>query len=104
MSMRDFVVTFNKITSRIPIDDKPTTRNLKTFFISAMLIDINYDLRRSHPIDLADAQKKVIKFEDDLISAGKWKGELQTKGSSNHATSSDKLIQKLSNELVTWVK
>jgi hypothetical protein len=34
---------------------------------------INYDLRRAHPIDLVDAQKKVVEFEDDLIFVGKWK-------------------------------
>lgn len=76
MSMRDFVATFNKITSKIPIANRPNAGNLKAFFISAMPPDINYDLRRSHPIDLIDAQKKAIKFEDDLISVKKWKREL----------------------------
>ena len=55
MSMRDFIATFNKITSQIPTVDRPTIGNLKTLFISAIPQDINYDLRRSHPIDLADA-------------------------------------------------
>ena len=55
MSMRDFIAKFNKINSRIPTTDRPTAGNLKTFFISAMPLDINYDLRRAHPIDLADA-------------------------------------------------
>lgn len=71
VSMRDFVSTFNKITRRIPTADKPTTRNLKIFFISAMSSDINYDLRRSHPIDLVAIQRKFIEFVDDLISMGK---------------------------------
>lgn len=35
--------------------------------------DINYDLRRSCPMDLENAQKKAIELEDDLISIGKWK-------------------------------
>ena len=73
MSMRDFIARFNKINSRIPTADRLVAGNLKTFFISAMPPDINYDLRRAHPTDLADAQKKAIEFEDDLISAGKWK-------------------------------
>ena len=53
--MRDFVASFNKIVNRIPTVARPTTINLKTFFISAMPPDINYDLRRARPIDLADA-------------------------------------------------
>lgn len=51
MSMRDFVATFNNIASRIPTTDRSTAGNLKTFFISVMPLDINYDLRRSHPRD-----------------------------------------------------
>ena len=74
--MRDFVASFNKIVSRIPMAARPTAVNLKTFFISAMPPNINYDLRRACPIDLADAQRRVVEFEDDLISAGKWKREL----------------------------
>ena len=93
--MRDFVATFNKITSRFP-----TTSNLKTFFISAMPLDINYDLRWAHPTNLEDAQKKAVEFEDNLIFIGKWKWELQTKGSSSNTTSSNEMIQKISNELV----
>ena len=42
-----------------------------TLFISAMTPHINYDLRRAHPTDLADAQKKEIECEDDLIYVGK---------------------------------
>jgi hypothetical protein len=53
--MRDFVATFNKITSKIPTTDRPTVGNLKMFFISTITLHINYDLRRAHPIDLADA-------------------------------------------------
>ena len=60
-------------THRIPTAAKPTAGNLKTFFISAMPPDVNDDLRRAVPTDLADAQKKAIECEDDLISAGKWK-------------------------------
>ena len=71
--MRDFNASFNKIVNRIPTTAKPIAGNLMTFFISAMPTDINYDLRRAHPIDLADAQKKAIECEDDLISVGKWK-------------------------------
>ena len=93
--MRDFVAKFNKINSRIRVVDRPTTGNLKNFFISAMVPDINYDLRRSHPTNLVDAQKKVIELEDDLISMGKWKRELQVKGSSSNTTSSDEMILKL---------
>ena len=73
MSMRNFNATFNKITSRIPSSDKPIAGKLKTFFISVMPSDINYDLRREHSTDLADAQKKAVEFEDDLISVRKWK-------------------------------
>ena len=73
MSMRDFAANFNKIVSRIPTTNRPTTGNLKTFLISVMPPNINYDLRREHPMDLANTQKKVIEFEDDLISARKWK-------------------------------
>ena len=65
-----------------------------------MLPNINYDLRRSHPINLIDVQRKEVEFEDDLISTEEWKRELQTKGSSNHTTSSDEIIQKFLNELV----
>lgn len=101
MSMRDFFTKFNKINSRIPTADKPTTGNVKTFFISAMPLDINYDLRRSHPINSIDAQKKAIELEDDLISVGKWKREFQVKGSSSNTISSDEMIQKLSNELTS---
>ena len=73
MSMGDFNASFKKIVNRIPTVAKPTASNLMSFFISAMPPDINYDLRRAHPIDLVDAQKKEIECEDDLISAGKWK-------------------------------
>ena len=45
VSMRDFVASFNKITKRILVAARPTASNLKTFFISAMPPDINYDLR-----------------------------------------------------------
>ena len=44
--------------------------------------------------------RKAIECENDLIFVGKWKWELQTKGSSSNTTSSDEMIQKLSNELV----
>ena len=66
--------------------------------------DINYDLRRARPTDLADAQKKATECEDDLISAGKWKRELHAKGSSGSSSSSEEMIQKLSNELVAIKK
>lgn len=104
MSMRDFITKFNKINIRIPTTDRTTPGNMKNFFVSAMPPDINYDLRRAHPIYLADAQKKVIECEDDLISTGKWKKELQTKGSSNNATSLEEMIKKFSNELVAMKK
>ena len=45
LSMRDFVASFNKFFSRIPTVARPTAGNLKTFFISAMPPNINYDLR-----------------------------------------------------------
>ena len=99
MSMRDFTASFNKIVNMIPIAARQTVGNLMTFFISVMPPDINYDLRRAHPTDLADAQKKAIESEDDLISTRKWKQELHTKGSSSSTTSSEEMIQKLSNEL-----
>ena len=73
MSMRDFAACFNKIFNRIPTTARPTAGNLITFFISVMPPNINYDLRRTRPTDLADAQKKAIECEDDLISMGKWK-------------------------------
>ena len=92
MSMRDFAANFNKIVSRIPTTDRSTVNNLKTFFPSVMPPNINYDLRRENSTDLADAQKKAIECEDDLISTGKWKKELQTKGSSNNTTSSKEMI------------
>ena len=73
MSMRDFAASFNKIVNRIPTIVRPTAGNLMTFFISVMNPNINYDLRRENPIDLANTQRKTIECEDDLISAGKWK-------------------------------
>ena len=100
MSMRDYATNFNKIVSRIPTTARPTTSNLMTFFISTMPPNINYDLRRERPTHLADAQKKAIECEDDLIFMGKWKQELHTKGSSSSTTSFEEMIQKLSNELV----
>lgn len=42
-----------------------------TFIISAMPPDINYDLRRAHPTNLENSQKKAIECEDDLIYVGK---------------------------------
>ena len=104
MSMRDFATSFNKIVNRIPTAAKPIAGNLKTFFISAMPPDINYDLRRARPTNLADAQKKAIECEDDLISTKKWKWELHAKGNSSSSTSSEEMIQKLSNELVAIKK
>lgn len=92
ISMRDFVANFNKINSRIPTTNRHIVGNLKTFFISSMPLDINYDLRRSHPMNLADAQKKVVELKDDLIFAKKWKQELQTKGSSSNTTSSNEML------------
>ena len=68
-----FVANFNKTTNRIPTSDIPTIGNLKTFFISALPPNINYDLRRSRPINLADTQRKVVELEDDMISTRKWK-------------------------------
>ena len=104
MSMRDFNANFNKIVNRIPTSAKPTAGNLMTFSISVMPPDINYDLRRACPTDLADAQKKTIECEDDLISAGMWKQELHTKGSSSSTMSSEEMIQKLTNEVVAIKK
>lgn len=52
MSIRDFVVGFNKIANRIPAINRPIMGNLKTFFISSMPLDINFYIRRSRPIDL----------------------------------------------------
>ena len=100
MSIRDFAESFNKIVNRIPTTARCTAGNLKTFFISAMPPDINYDLRRARPTNLADAQKKAIECEDDLIFAGKWKRELHAKGSSRSSSSSEEMIQKLSNKPV----
>ena len=71
MSMRDFVASFKKITNRILIATRPTAGNLKTFFISVMSPEINYDLRRARPTDLVDAQRRAIECEDDIITAGK---------------------------------
>ena len=65
MSMRDFSACFNKIVNRIPTAARPTVGNLMTFFISVMPPDVNYDLRRARPTNLADAQKKAIECEDD---------------------------------------
>lgn len=55
-------------------------------------------------MDLADTQRRAIECEDDLIPKGKWKKEIQTKGSSSNTTSSDEMLQKLSNELVEMKK
>lgn len=101
VSMRDFVANFNKITNRIPMGDRPTTRNLKTFFINVMPSDINFDLRRAHPTNLGVVQRMKMELEDDMISAGRWKCETQTKVSTNSPTSSQaEMIQKLSNEII----
>ena len=70
MSMRDFTASFNKIVNRIPTAARPIVGNLMNFFISAMPLDINHDLRREHPTDLDDTQKKEIECEEDLISMG----------------------------------
>ena len=71
--MRYFLDNFNKITNRIPTMDRPTAGNLKTFIINTMPPNIHYDLRRSHPTNLADTKRKEIELEDDMISTRKWK-------------------------------
>ena len=71
--MRDFFANLNKINSRIPTVDITIAGNLKKICISSMPPYIKYDLRRSHPTNLVDVQKKVVELEDDLISTEKWK-------------------------------
>lgn len=83
ISMRDFVANFNKITNRILVVDRPTTVNLKIFFISVMPPNINFYLRRAHPVDLEAVQRMTMEIEDDMISVGRWKCEIQTKTSTS---------------------
>ena len=90
--MRDLVANFNKITNRIPTTDRPTMDNLKTFFISVMPPDINYDLRWSRPTNLGDAQRKFVELEDDMIFANIQKWEFQTKASNSGTTSSNEML------------
>lgn len=104
ISTGDFVANFNKITNRIPVADRPTLGNLKTFFISVMPLDINYDLRRACLTDWEVVQRTTMELEDDMILVDRWKCEIQTKASSSGNTSLKEMIQKLSNELIVMKK
>ena len=98
--MRDFVANFNKIVHKIPVANRPTAGNLKTFSISAMPPDIGFELRRSRPADLKVAQRTAVELEDDMIAAGRWNHEIHNRASISEATSQEEMIQKLSNELI----
>ena len=45
-----------------------------------------------------------LELEDDMISMGRWKHEIQTKVSTSGTTSSKKMFQKFSNEVIAMNK
>lgn len=76
-SMWDFVERFDKILYKIPANQKPSDGNLKCFFINSMPSEIGFLIRRQRVTDLNVAKTLAVELEDDLITAGKWKREVQ---------------------------
>lgn len=69
--MCEFVAKFNKLVTRIPIEAKPTTHNLKCFFINTQLPEVSFLLHRVVIPDLEATQVLATSVEDDLILGGK---------------------------------
>ena len=68
IAMRDFVAKFNKLLNRILVASRPTTDNQKMFFVSSMLQDVSFQIRRAHVVNIQTTQTLVIELEDDLIA------------------------------------
>lgn len=98
--MRDFVAKFDKIVHKIPTTQRPSDDNLKFLFINSMPSEIIFLIRRQRVQNLAAAETLAVELEDDLITAGKWKREVQT-ASLQTSTSSDPVIQRLTNDVIT---
>lgn len=105
--MRDFNEKFNKLIKRIPATSAPIGDNQKTFYISSMPPELGYLLRRANVATLQVTQTLAVEMEDDMIASGKWKKEYHTGSSSNTTSTSNSteaMLQKLSNELITLKK
>lgn len=98
--MRYFVAKFDKIVHKIPVNQKPSDDNLKCFFINSMPSKIGFLIHRQRVATLSDVKTLMVEFEDDLITIGKWKREVQILN-AQPSTSSDPMIQILMNGVIT---
>lgn len=101
-TMRDFVAKFNKTVHKIPVNQRPSGDNLKCFFINSMPSEISFLIHRQRVQNLEAAKTLAIELEDDLITAGKWKREVQTstKQALTSTTTSNPVIQRLMNDII----
>lgn len=74
-------------------------RKKKTIFLNAMPLDIGFHLRRNPVADLTVAQNGEISLEDDLITTGKWRKDVQTPN-MQPSTSSNPVIKCLMNDVI----
>lgn len=91
---------FDKIVHKIHANQKPSDDNLKCFFINYMPSEINFLIHRQRVATLNDVKTLIVKLKDDLITTGKWKREVQV-ANVQPSTSSDLVIQRLMNDVIT---
>lgn len=100
--MREFMARFNKGIHKIPVASRPNDENKKRFFLNALPLDVVFPLKRARPATLDVSQTLAIELEDDLITSGKWRKDVQTPSSQPSTSSSlDLVIQRLMNDLIT---
>ena len=66
----DFVDRFNRSVGKIPLTNQATEKNQLCVFIFAMQIEIKFLLLCLKVQTLQDAQREVIRLEDDMILSG----------------------------------
>lgn len=101
--MRDFVAKFDKIVHKILVNKKPLDDNLKCFFTNSMPSEIGFLIRKQRIANLGAAKTLAVELEDDLITAGKLKREVQIPNAQT-STSSDPIIQRLMNDVIILIR
>lgn len=96
--MRQFVSKYNKLIQKIPVAKRPNDENQKTFFLNEMPLDIGFHLR-SPVANVIAVHNRAISLEDDLITTGKWRKDVQTPN-MKPSTSSDPVIKCLMNYVI----
>ena len=70
-TMQKSIEKFNNIVNQILSNSRLAIDNLKWFFLVVMTLDVSFNLRQTHVLDLVATQNITIELEDDLISIGK---------------------------------